>query len=265
MSSKFIQEAFQRHPRPQWPTKAALLKDTWQKQDEKKNQTTSQQLPLQQCNPWTTLAKLGELVQAGKSYTVGLQCNRVIMVRQTKKEVGEALLEKTKLLQHRNLHSIEAIFQEQGSIFFQLEHLRFTLEEILNVHISLEEHQIRNLEECVWQTLDLTPNVDLQQLGCVLLQCMNGRPSNMLQDPNFVREQRQQSKFFGLEHGETWSSCKLLVDFLDDLLNEAKPALSKLDRPHQYVSGPLDPSILLPFIELVPLECFALWRPAVNV
>jgi hypothetical protein len=36
---------------------------------------------------------------------------------------------------------------------------------------------------------------------------------------------------FGLENGEKWSEFKLLVDFLDELFSQDRPAISKLDRP----------------------------------
>lgn len=60
---------------------------------------------------------------------------------------------------------------------------------------------------------------------------MNGHPNKQLREPSFVQQQRESNKIFGLEHGEKWSGYKLLVDFLDELFNESKPAISKFDRP----------------------------------
>lgn len=60
---------------------------------------------------------------------------------------------------------------------------------------------------------------------------MNGRPCKRLRDPLYVLQQRKLNKIFGLEDGERWSEFKLLIDFLDELLNEDKPAISKFDRP----------------------------------
>jgi hypothetical protein len=60
---------------------------------------------------------------------------------------------------------------------------------------------------------------------------MNGQPNKQLRDPTFIKEQRKSNKIFGLERGEQWSGFQLLVDFVEELFNEDKPAISKFDRP----------------------------------
>ncbi|ORX96038.1 hypothetical protein BCR34DRAFT_607769 [Clohesyomyces aquaticus] len=57
----------------------------------------------------------------------------------------------------------------------------------------------------------------------------------------------------------------MLVNFLDELFNLEKLAIAKLDRLHGYLSQALDLMILLPFLELVSLERFTLWRPEAAV
>jgi hypothetical protein len=46
-----------------------------------------------------------------------------------------------------------------------------------------------------------------------------------------VRRLRASNKTFGLDNGEQWSSYKLLVDFLDNMLNVEIPAIAKLEKP----------------------------------
>ena len=87
-----------------------------------------------------------------------------------------------------------------------------------------------NFEESVWQTTELTANTDLEHLGFVILKCMNGRPCKEFRKPGFVRSKRASNKIFGLQNGEEWSGCKLLVDFLDELF-DSKPAIAKFNRP----------------------------------
>ncbi|KAK4984569.1 Lysine Methyltransferase 2D [Elasticomyces elasticus] len=78
------------------------------------------------------------------------------------------------------------------------------------------------------------PNTDLEDLGIVLLRCMEGRlPGDSLTVAN-VRARRLENKVFGLNEPGRWSGCKQLMDFLDDLFSAAKPAYVKPEKP---VSG----------------------------
>ncbi|OCL00826.1 uncharacterized protein K441DRAFT_460646, partial [Cenococcum geophilum 1.58] len=60
---------------------------------------------------------------------------------------------------------------------------------------------------------------------------------------------------------DRWSGYKVLINFLDELFNTKKLAIIKLDKPHLYISQ-YNPNYfyLLPFVKLVSLECFKLWR-----
>jgi len=78
------------------------------------------------------------------------------------------------------------------------------------------------------------PNSDLEDLGLVVLECMDGKPREAGRDAAYVREQRASNRVFGLRDAERWSGHKQLVDFLDELFNAEKPASAKLERP---VSG----------------------------
>jgi hypothetical protein len=80
-------------------------------------------------------------------------------------------------------------------------------------------------------TTEHTTNHDLECLGLVVLECMNGAPKKKLRDLEEVRRLRGSNKTFGLDNGEQWSGCKLLVDFLDNLFNFHVPAIAKLQNP----------------------------------
>jgi hypothetical protein len=90
---------------------------------------------------------------------------------------------------------------------------------------------LANFEDCVWSSTDCTANTDLESLGVVVLECMNGSPNENLRNPNEVRRLRELNKTFGLPDGERWSDQKLLIDFLDNMFSVSIPAIAKLDKP----------------------------------
>lgn len=79
---------------------------------------------------------------------------------------------------------------------------------------------------------------DLDALAAVLVECMDGRPhgpcDRAAEKVARIRVQRDENQVFGVKDAERWSSCKQLIDFVDELIDRKKPALQKLDRP---VSG----------------------------
>ncbi|KAF2844489.1 hypothetical protein T440DRAFT_523468 [Plenodomus tracheiphilus IPT5] len=298
MTSRAIEQAFQRHPRPQGvPTKAALLERALRK--EQRASTLNRGLRE---SPWKSLVRQGELTQGKHVWTICFQQSKLAMVKETSCEAGQEEFRKvSKLSDHPHVATIKEAFQTDTSWFFQFEYARITLEEVLSVHTRLEEKHIQvisssiflavkhvsntgivhtaistetirlcsngkpllsNFENSVWSTTEQTSNTDLESLGVVVLECMNGSPNERLRDSKQVRRLRESNKTFGLENGENWSDQKLLVDFLDQMFNDSMPAIAKLDKPHRYLTREPAFSILVPFLELVPLECFALWRPA---
>jgi hypothetical protein len=90
---------------------------------------------------------------------------------------------------------------------------------------------LANFDEFSCATAEHTTNSDLECLGVVVLKCMNGAPKKELRDLKEVRRLRASNKTFGLDNGEQWSSYKLLVDFLDNMLNVEIPAIAKLEKP----------------------------------
>ena len=73
------------------------------------------------------------------------------------------------------------------------------------------------------------PNTDLEKLGFVLLQCMNGESLGAEFNLAFIKNQRQKHKLYGIRSAEYWSQQKVLVDFLDELLWKDKPPAKKLE------------------------------------
>jgi hypothetical protein len=72
--------------------------------------------------------------------------------------------------------------------------------------------------------------MDLESLGLVLIQAMSGSSSAVSLDIDSVREQRRVNKLYGVRDAEPWSHCNSLIDFLDELFNEDKPAAFKFEK-----------------------------------
>ena len=73
-------------------------------------------------------------------------------------------------------------------------------------------------------------NQDLEDLGLVLLSCMDGGLPRIL-TAEHVREERATNKVFGLTDAERWSGAKQLIDFLDDLFLFRRRPAAKFERP----------------------------------
>ncbi|KAF1840097.1 uncharacterized protein K460DRAFT_348226 [Cucurbitaria berberidis CBS 394.84] len=237
MTSEAIEEAFQRHPRPQVPTKAALLKKALQ--NDKRLSSPSKEI---RGSPWKTLNRQGSLTEGEHVWIVCIQQGQLVMVKEMSLKAGRKELEVlTKLSDHLHVSTIKQAFETETSLYFQLEYARCSLAGVLTYHMQLEEAHIRVLASSVrfaiWNPTKLTPNRDLECLGAVILECMNGRTNEKLKDPVEVRRLRKSNKIFGLENGEQWSGFKLLVDFVDSMFNEGVPAIAKLEKP---VGAPLN-------------------------
>ncbi|KAK4551780.1 stress-activated protein kinase signaling cascade [Recurvomyces mirabilis] len=76
-----------------------------------------------------------------------------------------------------------------------------------------------------------------------------------------VRCERATNRVFGLKDAERWSGCKQYIDFLDDLFTLSRRPSAKFHKLHDFViRTDLDKALMLPYVELVSLECFTLWR-----
>jgi hypothetical protein len=145
MTSQAMEEAFQRLPRPQVPTKAALLERSFHnsKQPSLKNKRVAH-------NPWELLSRQGDLTQGVHIWSVCIQAGHLVMVKKIDADVGYRQLEKVKKLSdHPNVATIRQVFEWEGSLLFQFEYTRSTLEEVLNVHSCLKEPHIRVIASAV--------------------------------------------------------------------------------------------------------------------
>ena len=84
--------------------------------------------------------------------------------------------------------------------------------------------------------MSLTSNLDLEQLGYVVLEYINGRPWKDLYKIDFIRQQRVKNRVFSLKDLDRWSGYKDLINFLEELFNIKKPAIIKLDKLVCYTS-----------------------------
>ena len=73
-------------------------------------------------------------------------------------------------------------------------------------------------------------NLDLKQLGHIVLKYMNGWLWKDLCKVDFIKQQRAKNRVFGLEQPDKWSGDKVLINFLKELFNTKKPAIVKLDK-----------------------------------
>ena len=74
-------------------------------------------------------------------------------------------------------------------------------------------------------------SIDLEYLGVVVLECMNGGPSDNLRNLEEIPKERACNRAFGLENGKRWSGCNSLVDFLDYMFSNSTTASMRLQKP----------------------------------
>lgn len=82
-------------------------------------------------------------------------------------------------------------------------------------------------------------SVDLEGLGITLLNCMEGRLTDLTVAR--VRECRASNKVFGLSDPERWSEHKQLVDFVDDIFSAQRKHVVKFTKPVGHPKQSCDP------------------------
>jgi hypothetical protein len=152
MSSRESDKAFQRHPRPQAPalghrvstskfsvpTKAALLERTLRRQ---KAIVT---------DPWSSLLLQGDLVQGSSRWHLCIHDGTMALLKSVDIDSGKRELEKLKMLSnHSHVATINQVFESGDLMYFRFDYSRFTLEEILNVHLRLDESHLRIIASSV--------------------------------------------------------------------------------------------------------------------
>lgn len=81
-------------------------------------------------------------------------------------------------------------------------------------------------DECEAADTDLKK--DLEDLGLLLLDCMEVAGKRRARTAVDVQKERATNKVFGLSEPERWSGSKKLVDFLDDLFGSSRRPVDKL-------------------------------------
>jgi hypothetical protein len=94
---------------------------------------------------------LGTFWQNNVAWSVRAQRGRatLMMVKTISIDIGVAEQEMLEKLRHRNIAQFVHSSQEHGSISIALEYCRFTLSEILHVHLKLEEPQVQCIARSV--------------------------------------------------------------------------------------------------------------------
>ena len=157
MNSKSIETAFQRRPRPQFPTATALLEKARKDTDTpfKSRPMVSTGPVLRHETPWESMKCLGELVQGEQTWSLCVQKNRLSMVEKIDLKTGREELEKIKLLDHPNIATLQAAYDDDSFLYLQYDYRRYTLEEMLNVHVRFDECYIRIIATSVCPCLTI--------------------------------------------------------------------------------------------------------------
>nr|OQO31363.1 hypothetical protein B0A51_03358 [Rachicladosporium sp. CCFEE 5018] len=203
---------------------------------------------------WLEYTQLGILVQGEQEYLIcsSRASKKLFMF----KSMGQVISEESRVaiaLRHRNIHAAFCEIASNLTIHVGFEYARHTLQELLYVHLPLQESHLRTIAHSVFQALQhiyshglihgqvsirairvcrddgrvvladcdacktSADDTDLEDLGLALLDCMEGAPRSAT--AAHVREQRTMYKVFGLSAPERWSASKQLIDFIDDLFS----------------------------------------------
>jgi hypothetical protein len=154
MAPKGIEDAFQRHPRPQnVPTKAALLQKSVQKSVSALSIPSPLSTSITRRSPWKALRVLGDLVQGKNVWTMCLASDKLVMVKKTTPEAGRREFDCTSSVSiHPNVATLRQCFEMEEFWYMQYDYSRFTLEEVLNVHLRLDESHIQIIASSVMIT-----------------------------------------------------------------------------------------------------------------
>ena len=88
---------------------------------------------------------LGVFTQDQTKWTIRAQRGRkgLVMVKRLDRGMGEAEICFLRRISHRNIAKFVHSYMEDGSHCIAIEYCRFTLAEILHVHLRLEEPQLQ--------------------------------------------------------------------------------------------------------------------------
>ena len=102
--------------------------------------------------PWPGFRKLGVLIQGASQLslcaTKGESCG-LVMFKELDVDQGRNELETLQQISHPNIIKLRQAFEQNSSIFIGFEYYRCTLQEMLHVHISLEEPHVKAIAKSV--------------------------------------------------------------------------------------------------------------------
>ncbi|KAL9084625.1 MAG: hypothetical protein Q9165_007980 [Trypethelium subeluteriae] len=124
------------------------------------------------------------------------------MFKKQESPAGEHEAEVLQQLSHHNIVKIKQLYLDEKIWYLGLEHYQFTLEEVLNVHLNLEEPHVQVISKAPQHRTIAS-----------------------------VREQRTLNKVFGLNEPARWSGAKQLIDFIEELIDPDKSARHKIEKP----------------------------------
>ncbi|KAF2028952.1 hypothetical protein EK21DRAFT_90168 [Setomelanomma holmii] len=189
---------------------------------------------------------LGTLTQNNVKWILRAQRGRsgLVMVKRLVDTLGVSEKQVLEGLNHRNIVKIIHSFYEQDQLCLAIEYCRFTLAEILFVHLKLEEQQVQYIARSIFDALTYLGKHGIAHHGLnsqqirvtpdlrIVVDCMEGRVlSGERRDHRLVQERRRSNKVFGLTFAERWSGAKQLIDFLDDIFITDRPIFSKFIKP----------------------------------
>ncbi|KAK3066282.1 stress-activated protein kinase signaling cascade [Teratosphaeriaceae sp. CCFEE 6253] len=246
-----LDKAFQRHSRPQITAFTPSGRDSaqrrsrllaiqsspsWTTQTTTKDDIASSELtkrhvrhkqgPL--ASQWIDFVQLGKLIQGSSELTICLRrrnMSDIVMFS----SVGDSPpdnLDAYTALQHENIVAVTDVIHSSSGCHIGSGYTRYTLEELLSTHVPMS-----GCDGCKGVDHIDAAAADLDDLGLVLLQCMEGAAQQSERTAEVVRANRATNKVFGLADPEKWSGSKQLIDCLDDLFSKQRKVQDKLLKP----------------------------------
>ena len=112
-------------------------------------------LQVHQGSPWTRHKRLGTLIQGSSVLSICAPKEPfldMVMFKETESEPGSTETEVLKKLSHINIIALNHAFRKENKMFLGFEYYRHTLQELLHVHLPMQEVQIKVVARSVCKT-----------------------------------------------------------------------------------------------------------------
>ncbi|WPH01225.1 Hypothetical protein R9X50_00406100 [Acrodontium crateriforme] len=314
-ASSTLEKALKRHSRPQFPTvppralqlpRSSLIQSSpsWippvpRPPAKARLASAVRSRRIARHVDWEDFTRLGALTQAQCSQLICQPKHGSPSLFMFKKLHTDTAFKHIFDMQHPCIVMAHHLIRSPDVQYVGFEYYRFTLEEVISIHLSMQEAHLYPIAKAIFSALQFLHehglvhghvsthsirlcgrtgkvllgdceksqsessddhNIDLDQLGLSILKCMEAQPQSS-RTADEVRSERATNKVFGLSDAERWSDAKQLIDFLEDLFSLQRSRTLKLERPHDYINANIaNDEILLPLIELASLECFTMWQ-----